>query len=183
MKLSQRSTPVLLPLLGLALTFSALLSACSDSKCSDGSVRMNITLPPSVTADAVELTFEVAGQLVHSQRLPVAAGASTVSADIRLPNGYPAEKSVIVTAVAKSADVPMASWFTSQVFPPGCIGFVITLFAPNTKDAGTFDGSVPADGSLGDAAPDSSNRDGASLADGGGNDVGPVDANEDTPAM
>src|SRR5687768_10348674 len=102
MKLSRRSIAVLIPLLGLAMSFSALFTGCSDSQCSAGTVRMNIAVPNAV--GAVDITFEMDQQVVHRERLPVAAGASTVSADIVLPNGYPANKKVVVTAMGKRVD-------------------------------------------------------------------------------
>lgn len=199
MPLSRPSIPLLLPLLALVVAMAALPVACSDSECTNGTVRMDIAVPASSAAAAVDVAFEIAGQVVHSQRLPITDGASSVSADIVLPGGYPAGQNVMVTAVAKrlegGQEVPVATWFAAQIFPAGCIGFVVSLFPTNMADGGgsdaTFifpdaapiDASPAGDGATSDAMGDALEGDGA-VGDGATQDTAATaDADVDAPVI
>jgi hypothetical protein len=138
-----RSVSVFLP---LALVAASIFPfGCADTECTTGTVRIEATLPESVAgqAMAVDVTFQRAGQVIRTQRVPVGLGASRVTADISFPDGYPAGDVVMVTAVARrldAAETALANWFTTETFPKGCVGFVITLFAPQA-DGSTADGS------------------------------------------
>ncbi len=199
MPLPRPSIPLLLPLLALLVTLAALPVACSDSECTNGTVRMDIAVPSTAAAAAVDVAFEVAGQVVHSQRLPITDGASSVSADIVLPGGYPAGQNVVVTAVAKrleaGKEVPVATWFAAQIFPKGCIGFVVSLFPTNMgdgggsdaifsfPDAGPIDANPAVDGATPDASGDARQGDGADV-DGATQDAaGTADADVDAPVV
>jgi len=194
MKLSRLSMAVLIPLLGLAATLSSLLTACSDSTCTNGIVRMNISIPRGLGAGAVDVAFQIDGQVVHNQRLPVARDALSVAADIGLPKGYPAKTKVVVTVVAKrleaGVEVPVATWSAAEVFPPGCIGFVISLFPTNTDAGGMSDGAATSpDTGVGDGVDVATPADGGidaamqSDPDGAVNEAGHLsDANIDAPA-
>ncbi|MDX2022706.1 MAG: hypothetical protein SF187_20900 [Deltaproteobacteria bacterium] len=183
----------LLPVVFVAL---ALLPAgCSDEECTSGTVRVAATIPAEVAAGvtAVDVSFEIAGQLVHMQRLPVSPGAAQVEADITLPGGYPAGKRVVVTAVAKRGDVAVATWFASQEFPAGCIGFVFNLFPGSTMDGGTSEGGVLyIDGGAFEGGVDGNTADGGATdgavdgAKDGGTEAGvdaAGDAANDAPAI
>lgn len=164
----------------MALLTAALLIlpvACSEVDCTSNTVRIVATVPAEVAAGvvAIDLQFEVDGASIHTQRLDVVAGSTTAKADIVIPGGYPTEKRVVVTAVAKRASGEVvATWYASEVFPFGCTGFVFTLFPSMITDAGVLeggtlfpDGSISQDARLGDAAPDTRSIDALVIPDSG----------------
>lgn len=134
---------------GLAICGIVFLPvACSEADCTDGTVRIVATVPAEAAAGvvAVDVSFAVGGNTIHSQRLPLPAGTTTVQADVIIPGGYPKGQRVVVTAVAKSGsaagETAVATWFASEEFPSGCIGFVFTLFASNVMDGGVYEGGI-----------------------------------------
>jgi hypothetical protein len=147
--------------------------ACSEADCTDGTVRIVATVPAEVAAGvtAVDVSFAVAGKTIHSQRLLVPPGKTTVEADVLIPSGYPKGQRVVVTAVAKSGtgagESAVATWFASEEFPSGCIGFVFTLFAGNVMDGGVYEGGALFSDALPvvDALRDSSTPDTAAVPD------------------
>ncbi len=164
-----RSMSVFLP---LALAGASVWPlACSDAECTTGTVRIEAALPEAIAgqATAVDVVFERGGQVIRMERLPVAPGVSQVRADITFPDGYPAGDRVVVSAVAKrldaGAETAIAKWSATETFPNGCIGFVMTLFAPQTADGSVSDGSASPrpDAPIQDAltAPDASPGDGS----------------------
>jgi hypothetical protein len=168
----------LLPVVFVAL--AALPAGCADEDCTSGTVRVSATVPAEVVegVTAVDVSFEIAGQSVYMQRLPVTPGTTQVEADITLPMGYPAGKRVVITAVAKRGEVAVATWFASQEFPAGCIGFVFTLYPGSTMDGGTSEGGVLfLDGGAFEGGVDGNPGDG-SAGDGAKGDGGAVDGNE-----
>jgi len=175
-----------LRLASCALSFSIAICglvvlpvACSDVDCTDGTVRIVASVPAEIAAGvvAVDVSFAVAGNTIYSQRLPVPAGKTTVEADVLIPGpvGYPKGQRVFVTAVAKrgagESETAVATWFASEEFPAGCIGFVFTLFASTTMDGGVSEGgALFSDASfVVDALPDSSVPDATQIVDVGAN--------------